>query len=76
MKIEQIALAVLGIVFLIAIFQAIQLTALNEKVSSQEKLTKLVLGQTPLASGTGSQSQTVQSSTQTAPSAPRQVGGC
>ena len=76
MKMEYIALAVVGIVFLVAIFQAIQLTALNEKVSSQEKLTKLVLAQTPIASGASSQNQTVQSSTQTAPSAPRQVGGC
>ncbi len=76
---EYIALAVVGIVFLIAIFQAIQLTALNEKVSSQEKLIKLILGQGALASSAGTSTQTVSTASQTVsqPSPqPRQVGGC
>lgn len=79
MKMEYIALAVVGIVFLVAVFQAIQLTALNEKVSSQEKLLKLTLGQGALASASGTSTPTVSATAQTVPqpsSQPRQVGGC
>lgn len=79
MKMEYIALAVIGVVFLIAIFQAIQLTALNEKVSSQEKLFKLTLSQAALASGSSASTPTVSATTQTVSqpsSSPRQVGGC
>lgn len=79
MKMEYIALAVIGVIFLIAVFQAIQLTALNEKVSSQDKLIKLAFSQGALAGGSSASVPAVSASTQTVSqpsSQPRQVGGC
>jgi len=82
-EIEHMVIGAVAIVLLIAVFQTIQLTALNEKISGQEKILSSTLAKATLSAASGSQqinnttsADVKTSTTSSSAPTPTMVGGC